>query len=229
MMAQYLIAGAAGYVGSRLARRLRAQGHRVRGLVRTLDDDEAQALAADGVVVWAGDVTRPETLVGIAEGVEYIYNVTGPSILEHDCWRATYIAGNHNLIAACSRSRSVRAYVFTSNVSPYGDAGDTLVTEDTPIAPCCEPGRVIAEAEQLIMEQVRCHNFPAMILRVGTIYGPGRDFTEAVQNHTLPIFGTGNNYVPRIHIDDLLTILEHIVVEGNPAQSTTLPMTNRPA
>lgn len=215
-MANYLIVGATGYVGSRLARRLLAQGHRVRGLVRNPDTAEVENLAAQGMVVWQGDVTRPETLIGVTDGIDYVYSLTSQMVLTPDALRKTFVDGNQNLIAACSRARRVRAYVFASNTAPYGDAGDALLTEDSPTVPCCLLGQVIVEAEQRIMEIVRQHNFPAIVLRVGTIYGPERDFTDAVHTNTLTIYGSGQNFVSRIHIDDLLTVLERVVYEGQP-------------
>jgi nucleoside-diphosphate-sugar epimerase len=35
-------------------------------------------------------------------------------------------------------------------------------------------------------------------------------------NHTLTIFGDGSNYVSRIHVDDLLTVLERVASRGQP-------------
>lgn len=215
-MAYYLIAGATGYVGSRLAQRLLAQGHRVRGLVRDPDSEQAQQLAAQGVVIWKGDITQPTTLIGVADGIDYVYNLTSRLILENGSVRRTFVDGNQNLIAACSRARSVRAYVFTSNVAPYGDAGDAWLSEDAPVAPSYPLGEVMVEAEQTIMNLVRQHHFPAMILRVGSIYGPQRDFVDAVLNSTMTIIGNGRNFVSVIHVDDLVTILEQIAVQGQP-------------
>jgi nucleoside-diphosphate-sugar epimerase len=215
-MACYLIAGAAGYVGSRLARRLLAQGRQVRGLVRDPDADVVQELAAKGMVVWTGDVTQPESLIGVAEGVQYVYNLTGRLVLENGSVRHTCVDGNQNLIAACSRSHSVRAYIFTSSAAPYGDSGETLVTEDSPVQATSPLGQVMIEAEQTIMELVRRHNFPAIILRVGTIYGPERDFVDSLLSNTVTIIGSGRNFVPRIHIDDLLTVLELMAERGQP-------------
>ncbi|MCG8349120.1 MAG: NAD-dependent epimerase/dehydratase family protein [Chloroflexales bacterium] len=215
-MAYYLIAGATGYVGSRLAQRLLAEGHRVRGVVRNPESEIAEQLAAQGMVVWKGDVTKPETLTGAADGVDYVYNLTSRLVLENGSVHRTFVDGNQNLIAACSRSRSVRKFIFTSNVAPYGDASDTLLTEDSPITPSYPLGEVMVEAEQTIMNVVRDHHFPAIILRVGNIYGPQRDFVDTVQNGTLTIIGNGRNYLSHIHIDDLLTILARVVDYGQP-------------
>ncbi|MFP4437351.1 MAG: NAD-dependent epimerase/dehydratase family protein [Chloroflexaceae bacterium] len=217
-MACYLIAGAAGYVGSRLAQRLLEQGQRVRGLVceQETESPQVEALAAQGMVVWTGDLTWPETLIGVAEGMDYVYNLTARSVLENGSVRRTFVDGNQHLIAACSRARRVRAYVFTSNTAPYGDAGEAFVSEDALIAPRYPLGRVMVEAEQVIMEAIRRHNFPAMILRVGTIYGPERDFIDSVINGTMTLIGDGRNFVSRIHIDDLLTVLERVATQGQP-------------
>jgi nucleoside-diphosphate-sugar epimerase len=215
-MAYYLIAGASGYVGSRLAERLLSRGHRVRGLVRTPDSDTVEALARQGMSVWTGDLTRPESLVGVADGVDYVLNLTSRLAIENGSVRRTYVDGNQHLIAACSRSRSVRAYVFTSSVAPYGHAGDALVGEDHPVAPTYPLGEVLAEAERTILRVAREHRFPAIILRCASIYGPGRDPIDAVEAGIATIYGDGRNYVSHIHIADLLEVLERVPAEGQP-------------
>ncbi|NTW97481.1 MAG: NAD-dependent epimerase/dehydratase family protein [Oscillochloris sp.] len=215
-MAYYLIAGASGYVGSRLAARLLAQGQRVRGLVRSPEGALVEALAARGMSVWTGDVTRADTLVGVADGVDYVLNLTSGLVIDNGSVRRTFVDGNQNLIAACSRSRSVRSYVFTSNVSAYGDAGDALIDEDAPVSPACALGAVMAAAERTIMDAAREHHFPAIILRVAPIYGPERDPIAAVEDGTLTIYGDGRNFVPHIHVDDLVEILARVPAEGQP-------------
>lgn len=215
-MAYYLIAGASGYVGSRLAARLLAHGHRVRGLVRSSDSDTVEGLARQGMSVWTGDLTRPDSLVGVADGVDYVLNLTSRLAIENGSVRRTYVDGNQNLIAACSRARSVRAYLFTSSVAPYGSPGDSPVSEDHPVAPSYPLGEVLAEAERTIMRAAREHRFPAIILRVAAIYGPGRDPVEAVESGVATIYGDGRNVVSHIHIDDLLEILERVPAEGQP-------------
>lgn len=215
-MACYLIAGASGYVGAQFAERLLQAGQRVRGLVSDADNDVVDQLAAQGMSVWIGDVTRPETLDGIADGVDYVYNLSSRLVIEEHALRPTFVAGNQHLIAACSRSRSVRAYIFASNVAAYGHAGDALLDEDAPITPCYPLGTVMAEAEQTVLRAVRDYRFPAMILRVAAIYGPERDFIDAVEMGTATIYGDGRNFVSHIHIDDLLEVLERVATHGQP-------------
>jgi nucleoside-diphosphate-sugar epimerase len=215
-MAYYLIAGASGYVGSRLAARLLSQGHRVRGLVRNPESELVEDLASRGMSVWTGDVTQADTLLGVAEGVDYVLNVTSRLAIENGSVRRTFVDGNQNLIAACSRSRSVRSYIFTSNVAAYGDAGDAMIDEDAPVRPICALGTVMSEAEQTIMAAARNHRFPAIILRVAPIYGPERDPVAAIEDGTLTIYGDGRNFVSHIHVDDLVEILARAATDGQP-------------
>jgi nucleoside-diphosphate-sugar epimerase len=63
---------------------------------------------------------------------------------------------------------------------------------------------------------VRAHHFPAILLRVGSIYGDGRDFIDSVLSGTATMIGDGRNFLAHIHIDDLIFILERIAVQGQP-------------
>jgi nucleoside-diphosphate-sugar epimerase len=213
-MGRYLIAGAAGYTGARLAEQLLAHGHAVRALVRDTESDTAQRLAAGGAVVWQADVTQPESLVGVAQGVEHVYNLTSRFVLENGSVRRLYVEGNRNLIAACSRSRTVRSYLFTVSTAPYGDRGDEWLSEDSPVAPNHPLGETMGAAEQVLLEAARQHAFPAIIVRCGAIYGPGRDPVETVRSGTATLIGDGRNFIPHIHVDDLVAILARLAADG---------------
>lgn len=215
-MGRFLIAGAAGYVGARLTARLLAQGHAVRGLVRDLESDTAQRLAALGAVIWQADLTTPEDLEGVAYNIDHVVNLTSRFVLENGSVRRLYVEGNRNLIAACSRSRSVRSYTFTSNTAVYGDHGDAWLTEDTRPAPSHPLAEALAAAELVLLDAAREHGFPAMILRCGTVYGPGRDPVEAVRGGTATLIGDGRNFMNHIQVDDLVALLERVAASGQP-------------
>lgn len=66
-----LVAGATGFVGSRLAATLDDSGAEVRCLVR--DRAKARALAERGCELWEGDVTDAQTLEGAGADVDVAY------------------------------------------------------------------------------------------------------------------------------------------------------------
>src|SRR5438270_10596221 len=68
-----LVTGASGFIGGRLARRLRGRGDEVRCLVRNRDGIRARALLDEGFEVYVGDVLRPESLSGVGRGVDVAY------------------------------------------------------------------------------------------------------------------------------------------------------------
>jgi nucleoside-diphosphate-sugar epimerase len=215
-MGRYLIAGATGYVGAQLTERLLARGHTVRALVRDSESEPAERLAQLGATIWQADVTQPESLVGVAQGAEHVFNLTAPFVLGNGSVRRVYVEGNRNLIAACSRARSVRSYLFRSSVAAYGDRGDEWLSEDTPPAPCYPLGEALVAAEQVLLDAVRQHNFPALIVRAGIVYGPGRDPVESVRSGTATLIGDGRNFIAHIHIADLLDALERLATHGQP-------------
>jgi uncharacterized protein YbjT (DUF2867 family) len=72
---KYFVTGATGFVGGRVARRLRAAGHQVVALVRTLS--KAGELSTLGVELAAGDVTDRESMRAPMRGVDGVFHIAG--------------------------------------------------------------------------------------------------------------------------------------------------------
>ena len=68
-----LITGATGFIGRHLVRVLLERGHSVRVLLR--NPDRIKGLA--GAEIFKGDVTVPESLVGIEAGIDWVIHCAG--------------------------------------------------------------------------------------------------------------------------------------------------------
>ena len=79
-----LVTGASGFVGGRLARRLRQQGEQVRCLVRNPEGPPARALAQEGFEIHVGDVLRPDTLAGAGHRIDVAYYLVHSMGRGHD-------------------------------------------------------------------------------------------------------------------------------------------------
>jgi uncharacterized protein YbjT (DUF2867 family) len=81
-----LVAGAAGYLGRFVVRAFKERGYWVRALPRSADRLEqpgpftAPGIGPDDVdEVFVGEVTRPETLDGLMDGVDTVFSCVGIS------------------------------------------------------------------------------------------------------------------------------------------------------
>ena len=190
-----------GYVGVALGKELVRRGHEVFGLRRISHADSG--LKAVGVMPLIGDVTRPETLAKLPADFDWVINCVSSSGGGAEDYRAVYLQGTRNLLEWLS-SASPKKFVYTSSTSVYAQTDGSLVTETSPAEPAAETARVLVETEKVLLEAVSA-NFPAVILRVAGIYGPGRGywFKQFLQGEA-KIEGTGERFLNMVHRDDVV-------------------------
>jgi nucleoside-diphosphate-sugar epimerase len=85
--------------------------------------------------------------------------------------------------------------VYISSTAVYGN--EEIVNETTPVQGPSDR----LNAEQEVIEGP----WTSLILRPAAIYGPGRGAHESVRKGT---YRAGNNYISRIHVDDLAAHIE---------------------
>ena len=104
-----LVTGATGQQGGAVARELLAAGHSVRAMTRKPDGDAAQALAALGAEVVAGDLDDTASLAAALDGVWGVFAV-------QNSWEAG-IEGEEEQgkrIAQLAKDAGVQHFVYTS-------------------------------------------------------------------------------------------------------------------
>jgi nucleoside-diphosphate-sugar epimerase len=198
-----LVTGAAGVIGSRLARRLVEQGHRVRALV--LPDDPHPLLEGVACEIVRGDVRRPETLLRACEGIHTVYHLAAVLLSEDEAlFREVNVVGTRNLLDAAAR-RGVSHFVHVSSAS-------VVYPRSTPYS------RSKRAAEELVRSATA---FPVTLARPTLVYeeGGGLEFATFIAYlerwPVVLLIGDGSARKKPVHSDDLVVGLAAIA--GNPA------------
>jgi nucleoside-diphosphate-sugar epimerase len=156
------ILGSSGVIGKELAKSLTEYTKEIRLVSRNPkkinENDE----------LFSADLTNAEQTIKAVEGSEVVYLTAG---FQYDIkiWRAQWPVVMKNVIEACKQSNS--KFVFFDNVYSYGKV-DGWMTEETPINPVSEKGKVRAGLHKMIMDEVENGNLKAIIARAADFYGP---------------------------------------------------------
>jgi len=125
-----------------------------------------------------------------------------------EAYEAAYLSGLRNLLAVVAPGR----LVFVSSTAVYGDRQGAWTDEETQPKPDHFSGRILFEAEKIALGSA----VPAVVLRLGGIYGPGRDrlIREVAEGRaTRPAEPLFTN---RIHRDDAAGAIAHLLALERP-------------
>ncbi|HET9015578.1 MAG TPA: NAD-dependent epimerase/dehydratase family protein [Thermomicrobiaceae bacterium] len=217
-----LVTGSAGFIGSRLARRLLDDGWQVTGVDALTDSYDISEKAARAVELARhpryqhvyGDLVDL-SLDSLLRGVEVVFHLAGrpgvrPSFSLEQRYRHDNVDATVRLVDASRASASVRRLVYASSSSIYGNAALPF-REDTPPAPISPYGRTKLEAERYCLEESG-PSLGCVALRYFTVYGPGqrpdlalRRFAEAaLLDRPLHLFGDGRQSRDFTYVDDIV-------------------------
>ena len=191
-----------GYVGSALGTELLRLGHEVFGVRRSAES--AAALAGTGIKPVVADITRREDLNAIPLPFDWVVNTTSSSKGDVDDYREVYLQGTRNLVDWLSAAPP-KKFVYTSSTGVYGQMDGSLVSESSSAQPSTPTAQVLIETEKVLLDAARTLKFPAVILRVAGIYGPGRGYhlTQFLKGEA-KIAGQGERLMNMIHRDDVV-------------------------
>ncbi|MHB1397757.1 MAG: SDR family oxidoreductase [Trichloromonadaceae bacterium] len=196
-MNRVLIIGC-GDIGLRVARLALAEGAAVTGLVRS--EPKGDWLKAQGVTPLLADFDDPATLTGLPTAGAVVYYLAPPPGGGYSDPRA------RNFCAAVASGGLPAKLVYVSTSGVYGDCGNDLVTEQTPVNPQTSRARRRLDAEQTLLAWGLAQGVPVVILRVTGIYGPGRlPVSRLLAGH--PVLREEESpSTNRIHADDLARV-----------------------
>lgn len=193
-----------GYVGTALAKLWQQTGYNLTLTTTTAEKiTSLQQIYPQVKLVKGSDF---DTIISAIENQEVVVLSVGAR--SRDSYRQTYLETAHNLVLAAQKVKSVKQIIYTSSYSVYGDQKGQWVDEETPLKPANENGQILAETEQVLL-QAASENLAVCILRLGGIYGPGREIEKIFRSAfgtTRP--GTGKDITNWIHLDDIVGAIE---------------------
>ncbi|MEM9154839.1 MAG: SDR family oxidoreductase [Cyanobacteria bacterium P01_F01_bin.33] len=199
-----------GYVGMTLAEYWQQRGHVVTGT--TTSDrriPQLRAVTSRAVVAAGNDFDAMRSLVQDQDTVVVCVAPTGVQAVDAGVYARTYIETAETLTRSLSQSSRVKQLVYLSSCSVYGDRRGEWVDEST--RPTFSEGRsrILQEAEDILLQATNNDSYRTCILRLGGIYGPGRELVRmfaGLAGQTLP--GKGDRVTNWIHLDDIVGAIE---------------------
>ncbi len=203
-----LITGAAGFIGSHLAKALIKKGHSVRGLYysgRNLD--QAQAL---GIDIFKGNLADPASIKGLTKDIDIVFHLATRTLDwgSRKQFESVMVKGTMNLLKEARGN--IKRFIYFSSIAALG-IGRNLegATEDTKQVktgiPYCDT-KIIAENR--VITFCTKNNIDFTILRPANVIGPGsvwvREIMDAYKRGPVPLINKGKAPGAFIYIDNLI-------------------------
>ena len=203
-----LVTGSAGHLGEALVRTLRESGRPVRGV------DLRPTPFTDLV----GSVADPEVAAACMDGVEAVIHAATlhkPHVATHtrQAFVDTNITGTLRLLeAAAAAGGRIRAFVYTSTTSAFGDAlvpppgaPAAWITEDVVPVPKNIYGVTKRAAEDLCQLAHRNQRLPCLVLRTSRFFPEEDDSPEAASAFAPDELKTSEYLYRRVDVEDVVS------------------------
>jgi dihydroflavonol-4-reductase len=217
----YLITGATGFIGPYLVRELVSLGHSCRCLVRA--PSKAAALLESGAELIEGDITKKETLKGVASGMDGIFHLATLGHMHNfeaskSLFDEVNVLGTINIMHEALEA-GVKKIVHCSSVAAMGISKDIPANEESECIPHHYYGKSKLRAEKEVRQLVNDWNLPAVIVRFSMVYGPGdrRDLLKLARlakKRLIPRIGKSLKLTPLIHVEDAVNGLLSAMDKG---------------
>lgn len=125
-----------------------------------------------------------------------------------ETYESTYLQTAKTLAAALEHNSTVQQVIYTGSYAVYGDRQAAWVDETSAISPANRNGEILAETEQVLLSAAS-DTRKICILRLGGIYGPGRELVKIFQRAagtTRP--GNGEDAANWVHLDDIVGAID---------------------
>ena len=224
-----LITGGTGFVGKNLTRELISRGYVCRLLIRPGSRRE-ELTSLEKIELWQGDVIRPETLVNIAEGVDYVFHLAAEghvSAISKEAYAkftSVNVDGTKNLMIECGKYRkNIQKFVHFSSTAAMGLIKKKKVDESDMPQPATPYQKSKLESEEAALKLGKELGVPVVVIRPCMIYGINGKGTffkmcQMMRRGLFPRIGLGKNLTPLVHIKDIFQGVLKAAEKGIPGE-----------
>jgi UDP-glucose 4-epimerase len=230
-----LITGAAGFIGSNLAKELYQRNHQLvlvdnleYGYLENLDKSDLQSKLI------VADIRSP-IKESIIKGVDIVFHFAGISSLP-ECQANPIKAvdvnvnGTVNLLEA-ARKNNVKKFIFASTSAVYENNHKAPFSEEQEINPDLIYSLTKKMSEDIVKSYKMNYKMNVIICRFFNVYGANQDFRrknppftsyiakEALNSGVLKLFNFQDVKRDYIYISDLIEILEDLMFKGEDSEN----------
>ncbi|NCF83738.1 MAG: NAD-dependent epimerase/dehydratase family protein [Proteobacteria bacterium] len=223
-MAEYLVTGGCGFIGSHLADALICQGHKVRNLDDLSTGKRENAPRESEVVI--GDVCDQPLLGRAMAGVDGCFHLAAIASVErsNEDWLGTHRVNLTGTIGVFDAAREARStgpvpVVYISSAAVYGDNASVPLQESTATRPLTAYGADKLATELHARIATFVHSVPTIGFRLFNVYGPRQDpsspysgvisiFVDRIFNaRPIDIYGDGTQVRDFVYVEDVVSFL----------------------
>src|SRR6478672_4421432 len=178
-MAQYLVTGGAGFIGSHLTEELVRRGHTVRVADSLITGHRRNLDHLPGVEFLEGDLADLPFAQRAAEGMNYVLHQAAipsvpRSVKDPIASNRANIDGTLNVLVA-ARDAGVKRLVFAGSSSEYGDTPTLPKREDMPSSPLSPYALQKVMGTEYCRMFTRLYGFETVVIRYFNVFGPRQD------------------------------------------------------
>ena len=200
------VIGGTGFLGTHLLPKLLNRGHDVTVLTRRkIEVSRLETLGINGIV---GDLLQPELIMPQLTPHDVVIFIAMPKIrpgrISGKQFRRLQQQTKTYFSSAITISEQLQCPLILTMGTSFRTTGDEIADENRPIERF-GIARIGELVDPLLSEVIQRGAPPLIQMLPGQIYGPGGLFQlmyEWMKKGKYRVVGSGDNYIPRIHVED---------------------------